>query len=71
MHLPAIVDIKAAEKHIRKIDKERTEFYHYYTGREWTDLQNYDLCINTTALSFEQAAKAIQDFAANMLGWEK
>ena len=30
-------------------------------------MQNYDLCINTTQMTYERAAKAIQDFAENML----
>ncbi len=31
-------------------------------------MRNYDLCINTTDMTFEQAAVAIQHFAEDMLG---
>ena len=56
------VDAETAEKHIRKIDKERTEFYHYYTGREWMDLQNYDLCINSSRIDYSQVAEIIRSY---------
>ncbi len=56
------VDAETAEKHVRKIDKERTEFYHYYTGREWMDMQNYDLCINSSKIDYAQVAQIIRDY---------
>ena len=59
------------KQQISRVDKNRAKYYEFYTGHRWGERLNYDLCINTTALTFEQAAKAIQDFAANMLGWEK
>ncbi len=61
------IDWKAADRFITKTDKYRRDYYRYFTGQEWENMQNYDLCINTTQMSFEQAAKAIQDFAENML----
>ena len=40
------------EKEIRKqiltIDKNRAKYYQYYTGNNWGDKNNYDMCINTT-----------------------
>lgn len=64
------IDRKRAEKFIATTDKYRRDYYRYFTGQVWDDMRNYDLCLNTTALSFEQAAQAIRDFSANMLGWE-
>ena len=61
------IDWKTADKFITKTDKYRRDYYRYFTGQEWENMQNYDLCINTTQMSYEQAAKAIQDFAENML----
>ena len=60
-------DWKTADKFISKTDKYRRDYYRYFTGQEWENMQNYDLCINTTQMTYEQAAKAIQDFAENML----
>lgn len=61
------IDWKAADRFISKTDKYRRDYYRYFTGQEWENMQNYDLCINTTQMTYEQAAKAIQDFAENML----
>ena len=61
------IDWKTADKFITKTDKYRRDYYRYFTGQEWENMQNYDLCINTTQMTYEQAAKAIQDFAENML----
>ena len=58
---------KCIDKFITKTDKYRRDYYRYFTGQEWENMQNYDLCINTTQMTYEQAAKAIQDFAENML----
>lgn len=38
---------KEALDSIKKIDKERTNFYNFYTNRNWGDCKNYDLCINS------------------------
>ena len=61
------IDWKTADKFITKTDKYRRDYYRYFTGQEWENMQNYDLCIKTTQMTYEQAAKAIQDFAENML----
>ena len=61
------IDWKTADKFITKTDKYRRDYYRYFTGQEWENMHNYDLCINTTQMTYEQAAKAIQDFAENML----
>lgn len=36
------------KRYIRKIDKERANYYSFYTGNIWGDKFNYDMCINTT-----------------------
>lgn len=44
------------------VDKKRKNYYNYYTGRTWGDPQNYDLMINTTNITVEQAVKTILDY---------
>lgn len=44
------------------VDKKRKSYYAYYTGRTWGDSQNYDLMINTTNITAEQAVKIILDY---------
>ena len=48
-----------AEKEIEKINKQRENHYKYYTGKEWKDFTNYDVCINSDALGVEKTAEVI------------
>ena len=51
---------REAEKYIAKTDKYRRAYYKYHTGREWEDPYNYDLCLNTEGLTYEQCARVIE-----------
>lgn len=53
---------KEAEKKILTTDKHRSEYYKYYTGRDWDNAGNYDLCLNTDDLSYEKCVEIIKDF---------
>ena len=53
---------KELERFIAKTDKERADYYKYYTGREWTDARNYDLCLNSEKLGFEGTKEAIKEY---------
>ena len=50
---------KELERFITKTDKERADYYKYYTGREWTDARNYDLCLDSSKLGFERCVEEI------------
>ena len=50
------------EKFIAKTDKYRGEYYHYYTGREWSSALNYDLCLDSSKLGFEKCAEEILSY---------
>jgi len=62
------IDWKKADKFITTTDKYRRDYYRYFTGQEWENMENYDLCINTSSMTYDEAAKAIEDFAMRMLG---
>ncbi len=47
------------KKFIAKIDKYRGDYYRYYTGRNWTDARNYDLCLDCGKLGFEKCKEEI------------
>ena len=47
---------------VRDVDKQRKSYYAYYTGRTWGDPQNYDLMINTTNITTEQARDIILNY---------
>lgn len=53
------MSVREMEKYIEKTDKKRADFYKYYTGREWTDARNYDLCLNSGKLGFEKCVEEI------------
>ena len=44
------------------VDKKRKSYYAYYTGRTWGDPQNYELMINTTDITAEQARDIILNY---------
>lgn len=50
------------KKKIIAIDTHRAEYYKYYTGREWTNAANYDLCLNSSNLGFEKCVDIVVDY---------
>ncbi|MBO6149679.1 MAG: cytidylate kinase-like family protein [Clostridium sp.] len=54
---------------IRRTDKERNDYYRYYTGRDWADSENYDLVINTTRPGIEGSVNIILSYLSAM-GYE-
>lgn len=56
------IDRKAAEKYVSSNNKFRREYYKYHTGRIWEDPYNYDLCLNTGALTHEQSVSIIKGY---------
>lgn len=53
---------KEIRKYIQKTDKQRAEYYKHYTGREWTDARNYDLCLDSSKLGFERCVEEIKSY---------
>ena len=58
------VDEKEALKRIKRIDKERHEYHNYFAGRDWMDMEHYDLPINSSRLEFEEMVVLIKDYIA-------
>ncbi len=50
------------ERYITRTDRQRTEYYKYHTGREWTDARNYDLCLDSSKLGFERCVEEIKAY---------
>jgi len=46
-------------------DKRRKVNYHHYTGRNWGQAQNYDICLNSGVLGIEHCAQIIVDLVKN------
>ncbi len=47
---------------IDRINRDRAKHYKYYTNRNWTDLDNYDLALNVDVLGPEKTAGIIKEF---------
>ena len=53
---------------IEDIDRKRSSYYNYYTGRTWGDPAVYDICLNSTTLGYEKCADIIVSLAKERLG---
>jgi CMP/dCMP kinase len=53
---------EAAEKMIAQSDKERAQYYLTFTGREWTDVRNYDMSFNTGKTGLDQCEALIMKY---------
>ena len=51
-----------AEAKIKRLDKSRATYYNYYTDRKWSDLGNYDIVLNVSYLTPEEAADLLYTF---------
>ena len=49
-----------AEKYVTSNNKFRKEYYKYHTGRVWESPYNYDVCLNTAQMSYEECVKVIE-----------
>ena len=57
-----------ALKEIKRINKLRSNHYKYYTGSDWGNVNNYDLCINSDLLGVEKTAEVICNFVREKIG---
>jgi len=53
---------KELDKYIEKIDNYRGEYYKAHTGKEWYDLRNYDLCLDSGKLGFDKCVEEIKSY---------
>lgn len=47
------VDERDVETSIRKIDRNRKEYYDYYTDKKWGAAESYDVCLNTSVFGID------------------
>ena len=50
---------KSPRAALEKMDKQRSTYYHYYTGKVWGKSDHYDLCINAGRLGVENSIEVI------------
>ena len=56
------LNLEAAEKKIKKIDKRRADYFKYFTGRQWQDAALYDLCLNTGHMSEQKCVDIVRAY---------
>lgn len=57
------ISIEKAMDLIEKKDRDRAEYYNYYTFGNWGVASTYDLCLDSSILGIEGTADFIIDFA--------
>lgn len=57
------ISLEKALDLIEKKDKDRAEYYNYYTFGNWGVASTYDLCLDSSILGIEGTADFIIDFA--------
>ena len=58
------VSEKEAIARIERIDKARANYYKYFTGHDWNDARNFDLCLDTAAMSYEKLIEIVRTYVA-------
>ncbi len=53
---------KEAQNRIARLDKARATYYNYYTDRKWSDMKNYDIALNVSYLTPQEAADLLATF---------
>ncbi|MGN1132367.1 MAG: AAA family ATPase [Ruminococcus sp.] len=56
------VDPRRAEQVVNKADKNRANYYSFYSGQKWGQAQNYDLCINSGRMTRDDAVSLIKTY---------
>lgn len=61
------LSLEKAKRKIKKIDKERANYYNHYTQQIWGDKNNYDLCIDTSIIGIEKSIDLIENYIKNKI----
>lgn len=69
MEVDGITDTREALQKLNQITKQRRDYHKYYTGKEWEDVNNYDLPINASRLELDQIVELIKTYI-KMIGYD-
>ena len=50
------------KKFIIQTDYQRSQYYGFHTGREWSDARNYDICLNTDGMTLDNCVETINNY---------
>lgn len=55
------VNADKVEEIIKKTDKQRENYYNFYTGNKWGNIENYDITLNSSYAGIDGSVKVIKD----------
>lgn len=56
------LSIDDAEKKITRVDRQRSAYYKHFTGQNWKNADLYDLCINSSVMSWDTSVQVIKGY---------
>ena len=59
-------DEKKATTFLHQKEKKRSDFYNFFTDRQWGVAESYDLCLDSSILGDEGSAQFIAEFIKNV-----
>lgn len=71
IHQTDQIPLKNIEAYIRKKDQQRKEYYKMFAEKDWGNMENYDICLNTTSFGYEGCADVIAAMAEYKIGSRK
>lgn len=61
-------DELGVNRHIRSINRYRSDYYKYHTGKKWKNPENYDLCLRTDLLGYQGCVNVIVHYINQRMG---
>lgn len=58
---------RKASDFVTKKDKQRANYYNFYSNKRWDDLQNYDITIDTSRFTVDEAVELLMDAALSLI----
>ena len=55
-------DAEEARRFIQRTDKGRSDYYRCFTGNDWKNADNYDLCINSAVLGWDKCVSLVKSY---------
>lgn len=56
------VDEEKAKKIVDKMDKKRSEYYNFYSNKQWGIAKSYHLCVNSSVTGIQNTVDLITDY---------
>lgn len=53
---------KHAAEYVKRMDKQRISYYNYYTDKRWGTPENFELCLDSSALGIDGSVDLLENF---------